>query len=109
MLARLRLRRGIDFHAVYRARRSRGGRLLVVHWCANDLGHPRIGFSVSTRVGDAVERNRVKRCLREAGRPLLAPLSAGVDLAVVVRPGAAGASCAELHSELRSLVAQVLG
>ncbi|GAC1334996.1 MAG: ribonuclease P protein component [Candidatus Dormibacteria bacterium] len=109
MLAQLRLRRGIDFRAVYSTRRARGGRLLVVHWRDTDRGHPRVGFSISKKVGGAVERNRLKRCLRETARPLLVGLERGVDLVVVVRPVARGASCAELSSELRALATQVLG
>jgi ribonuclease P protein component len=107
--ARLRLRRGQDFRSVYASRRVRGGRLIAVHWRQTDLGHPRVGFSVSTRVGNAVERNRLKRCLREAARPRLAPLLVGIDLVIVVRAAAAGASCAELDREFGSLAGQVLG
>ena len=107
--ARLRLRRGIDFRAVYSSRRAARGRLLAVHWRPSDLGHPRIGYSISTKVGGAVERNRLKRCLREAARPLLGSLERGIDLVVVVRPGAAGTSCADLNAEFRGLAAQVLG
>jgi len=106
---RLRLRRGVDFRAVYSSRRAIRGRLMVVHWRPSDLGHARVGFSVSTKVGDAVERNRLKRCLREAARPLLVDLHRGVDLVVVLRPVASGARYAELSSEFRSLATQVLG
>ena len=80
-----------------------------MHWRPTDLGHPRVGFSISTRVGGAVERNRLKRCLREAARPLLAGIDRGIDLVVVVRPVAAGISGAELNSEFRRLANQVLG
>jgi len=107
--SRLRLRRGVDFRAVYSSRRAVRGPLFTLHWRPTDVGHPRVGFSVSTKVGDAVERNRVKRCLREAARPLLGALDRGVDIVVVVRPVAAGLSCAALNSEFRSLAAQVLG
>ena len=109
MLARLRLRRSLDFRAVYRARRARHGRLLVVHARPNTIGHPRVGFSISTKVGGAVQRNLVKRRLRHAAAAHLAGSTAAVDLVVVVRPGAAAAPFAELEAEFRALADQVLG
>lgn len=109
MLARLRLKRNLDFRAVYGSRRARHGRLMVVHSVPNTLGHPRVGFSVSTRVGGAVQRNLLKRRLRQLAQRRLAGCEAGIDLVVVVRPGAAGASFAELESEFGALADQVLG
>ena len=44
---------------------------------------------MSRKVGDAVERNRVKRVLREQCAPLAAGLPPGVDVVVIARPGAA--------------------
>ncbi|MGI8608969.1 MAG: ribonuclease P protein component [Candidatus Dormibacteria bacterium] len=109
MLARLRLKRSQDFRAVYGSRRARHGRLMVIHSRPNDLGHPRVGFSISTRVGGAVQRNQVKRRLRQLAQSRLAGTELGIDLVVVVRQGAAGAEFAELESEFGALVAQVLG
>ena len=107
--SRLRLRRGVDFRAVYSSRRASRGRLLAVHWRTTELSHPRVGFSISKKVGDAVERNRLKRRLREVVRPLLVDLDRGLDVVVVVRPVASGSTFAQLNSEFRSLTASVLG
>ena len=83
-----RLRSRADFAAVYDAkvRESRGP--LVVYAKPNDLGHPRLGLSVSRKVGTAPRRNRIKRLVRESFRLLQHdfPRGRGYDLLVVVRP-----------------------
>ena len=65
-----RLSRSADFEAVYRRGRSASSRHLVVYAFARDpsprRAEPRVGLTVSRKVGGAVERNRVKRLLREA-------------------------------------------
>ena len=52
----------------------------------NGLPHPRLGLSVSRRVGCAAVRNRIKRLLRDAFRFHQHDLPAGYDLVLVVRP-----------------------
>ncbi len=64
---------------------------------------PRVGFVVSKAVGGAVVRNRVKRQLRAASRPLVAELPTGVDLVVRAQPAASEASYQTLAHELMSL------
>ncbi|HEV3233726.1 MAG TPA: ribonuclease P protein component [Candidatus Dormibacteraeota bacterium] len=108
MDANFRLRRGADFRRVYSAQRRRDGRLMVVHAAASDLDHPRIGFSVSSKVGGSVRRNLVRRRLREAARPLIQASREGVDLVVVARPEASSASFAELDAELRELTGSLI-
>ncbi|GAB4262189.1 MAG: hypothetical protein Kow00122_18690 [Thermoleophilia bacterium] len=70
-----RLSRSQDFERVYRAGRSVANKYLVLYYfrqsgtAAEGVGRPsRVGFSVSRRLGSAVERNRLKRALREAYR-----------------------------------------
>ena len=95
-----RLRRGRDFQKVYRRRTVVSDPLLIVYSCENDCDYPRIGLSVSRKVGNAVVRNRWKRLLREAFRLRRAELPAGIDLVVSPRPGAT----ADLPIVMASLV-----
>ena len=72
------------FAAVFGARVRRVTGPLTVFSRPNDLGHWRLGLSVSRRVGIAVRRNRIKRLVREAFRLNQAGWAAGYDLVVVV-------------------------
>lgn len=53
----------------------------------NNVGHCRLGVTVTRKVGGAVRRNRVKRVLREIFRRHRADLSPALDLVVNARPG----------------------
>lgn len=85
--AEYRLRSERDFQRVYQRRAVVSDDLLVVYSCENEFDHPRIGLSVSRKVGNAVTRNRWKRLLREAFRLHRTELPLGVDLVVSPRPG----------------------
>jgi ribonuclease P protein component len=80
------LRLPSEFAAVYEAktRESRGP--LTVYAVPNRLSHPRLGMSVSRKVGTAVRRNRIRRLIRESFRLLQHDLPQGYDVVVVIRP-----------------------
>jgi ribonuclease P protein component len=92
---RRRLSRSAEFERVYRQGRSKANRFLVLYAfpraqedpSPDDTG-PRLGLSVSRRVGGAVERTRVKRVLREAFWAEAERLPTGSDYVVVARPEA---------------------
>jgi ribonuclease P protein component len=82
-----RLSRSAEFERVYRQGRSSANRHLVLYAFPNPASErPRLGLSVSRKVGGAVERNRVKRLLREAFAQARDTLRAGYDVVVVARP-----------------------
>jgi ribonuclease P protein component len=84
---RLRLLRRGDFQRVFDARSSAADGVVIVYGAYNDVGHARLGVTVSRRVGGAVKRNRWKRHLREAFRLAQHELPA-LDLVCLPRAGA---------------------
>jgi ribonuclease P protein component len=82
-----RLSRSADFERVYRQGRSHANRWLVLYtFPRGGEDEPRLGLSVSRKVGGAVDRNRVKRLLREAFAQCGAPVPPGHDVVLVARP-----------------------
>jgi ribonuclease P protein component len=105
-----RLSRSRDFDAVYRQGRSVSSRFLVLYWFPHDdPGAPRFGFSVPKSVGGAVERNRIKRQLREVWQARLDRVPAGNDYVLIVRPGLPDAVEANGFEWLAERVDEVLG
>ncbi len=67
-------------------------------------GELRIGISAGRTVGTAVERNRAKRLLREAIRPLLPQILSGWDIILLSRKALTDASFADIQAALLSLL-----
>ncbi len=84
-----RLSRSAEFDRVYRQGRSVANRYLVLYAFPRDgIDEPRVGLSVGRKVGGAVERNQVKRLLREACAARAVSLPRGHDVVLVARADA---------------------
>lgn len=80
-----RLRRKVEFDSVYRNGMGITCHPLRIISMPNDLKGNRLGLAVPKRVGVAVRRNRVRRCLREAFRHLRWQSPTGYDVMIIVR------------------------
>ncbi len=98
------LRRKADFDAIGRGGSTCSSRLLVLRTLRTEAATTRIGLSTPRRLGGAVERNQVRRRLRELLRERYADLAAGWDVLVIARPEAARASYADLRTAVASLL-----
>jgi ribonuclease P protein component len=102
--SRERLRRRTDYLRCYRTGRRRHGALAILYFAPNRLGHPRLGITASRKVGKAVERQRLKRRIREIyrrwqGRGQLPAL----DMVVHLQPAARASDFLALRAELLRL------
>jgi ribonuclease P protein component len=112
---RRRLSRSAEFERVYRQGRSKANRFLVLYAFPRDEDAPReddgprLGLSVSRRVGGAVDRNRVKRVLREAFWAEVERLPDTSDYVVVARPDARELAEREGMAGMRGALAELVG
>jgi ribonuclease P protein component len=102
-----RLLRASEFKRVFDVRNSVSDAWIVLYGSASELGHPRMGLTVSRQAGNAVVRNRWKRLLREAFRTLPGSLPP-LDLVCVVR-GQSPPALGQIRESLIALSGRLQG
>jgi ribonuclease P protein component len=100
---KFRLTRATDFKRVRRTGKSYAHPFVVLVIQASEIPRVRVGVTAGRSVGGAVQRNRAKRLLREAMRPLLPDLPSGWDLILIARPPLISKSLLEVRQTLKSL------
>ncbi len=111
MQRKFRLTRSEDFKRVRRSGKSYAHPLVVLivqtrdkRSSPVDQPHVKIGVAAGRTVGTAVHRNRAKRLLREAMRPLIPGLPSNLDLVLIARPGLVTATLDETRHALLNLL-----
>ena len=77
--------RNNDFRRLYARGKSFVSPVVVVYTLKNRTGQVRVGITTSKKIGNAVQRNRSRRVIREAYRGLASRVRPGVDLVFVAR------------------------
>lgn len=92
-----------DFSVVYQNGQSTADRQLVLYWKSNNSLQNRIGISISKKVGNSVERHRLKRLIKECYRLEESNVKKGYDFIFVVRKGAYGKDYKEINESVQKL------
>lgn len=98
------LKQNADFRRLYHRGKSYADPALVVYLRKNRAGICRIGITVSTKLGNAVERNRCKRIIRAAYRALEDELPGGYDFVFVARSRTKHLKSTQVQAAMRSLL-----
>lgn len=93
----LRLRQKAGYKAIFNSGKSYPGKYVVIYVLR---GPAKIGFIASKKVGNAVERNRAKRLMREVIRLNLPEIEGGVQIICIARPAIKGVSCQRVEESL---------
>ena len=96
---KVRIVKSSDYRVLYRDGRKIQSERFVLFGRENNIGHHRLGITVSKRVGGAVVRNRVKRLFREIFRRSSVEIPSQYDIVVNAKSGCVGAGYLELRAE----------
>ena len=100
------LKRHKEFRFTYRTGRQVGGGSFVLVTARNRKGKVQVGFSVSKKIGNSVQRNRAKRRLKACFSPLLPCVKPGYNLIFIARSAALTAPFLSMQRSMVSALAR---
>lgn len=103
MKSAVSLKQNRDFQRLYRKGKYAATSTLVIYWRHSGREQNRLGITVSTKLGHAVVRNRIRRRIREIYRLHLGELKTGMDLVIVARTQAPNVDYWKLDRDFRYL------
>ncbi len=106
MLRKEVLRRDKDFSAVYKGKKA-VSRYVVVFCGKNGLDYNRTAFLASKKVGNAVQRNRARRLMKESVRSLQPLGLQGVDMIFVARNSINHRKCADVKKSIEAAIKEL--
>ncbi|MHC6181545.1 ribonuclease P protein component [Clostridium sp. JNZ X4-2] len=99
-----RIKKNAEFRVVYKRGRSFSNNLLVLYIYRNKKNINRLGISISKRVGKSVERNRIKRLIKEICRLDVKDIKIGYDLVFIARNLSNGKNYIEIGNSIKNLI-----
>lgn len=102
--SRYKIRKGWEYRYIYRNGRRKANRFFILYYLKNNLGYSRFGISASRKLGGAVNRNRIKRIIREIVRLRNDVRGMGMDMVIVAREGIIGMGFKEADEAFGNLV-----
>jgi ribonuclease P protein component len=103
----VRIVKSADYRMLYKVGKKVYSERFVLFWRKNEIGHHRLGITVSRKTGNAVIRNRIKRLLREIFRKNFRMIPGQFDLVINARPGCGEAKYKELLQEFLNAIRRV--
>ena len=100
---RARLRKRNEYLLVQRSGKKIHSKAFLGLVLSNDARASRLGITTSKRLGNAVQRNRLRRLIREAFRRGWMPVPSGIDLVVIAKKPAAGMDNQAIFDDLGGL------
>ena len=97
------LRKNHEFRRLYNKGKNAASKCVVVYYIRNGKAENRLGITVSTKLGGAVQRNRIRRRLKEIYRLNEPSLRMGYDIVLVARMRSRFAGWNELESSVLAL------
>ena len=108
MIYTIKLNKNKDFVSLYKRGKTIFGKACIVYYRKNGKKFNRIGITTSKKVGNAVDRSRARRIIRQAYRESEAVLPKGYDFVIVAKDFAAECKSTYISNFLQKKAAAAL-